>query len=88
YELLHDARPLLLNLGEPGDFDITPWIDRVRSVDASYDRRWELPVIGEVDAPSAVLIRPDGHVAWTGALSDPELASALSKWFGRSPSRS
>ncbi|MFZ1489952.1 MAG: FAD-dependent monooxygenase [Ilumatobacteraceae bacterium] len=82
YELLHDARPLLLNLGEPGDFDITPWIDRVRSVDASYDGRWELPVIGEVDAPSAVLIRPDGHVAWTGALSDPELASALSKWFG------
>ena len=82
YELLHDARPLLLNLGEPGDLDITPWIDRVRSVDASYDGRWELPVIGEVDAPSAVLIRPDGHVAWTGALSDPELASALSKWFG------
>ena len=83
YELLHDARPVLLNLGEPGDFDITPWTDRVHLVDASYDGRWELPVIGEVDAPSAVLIRPDGHVAWTGALPDPELPTALSKWFGR-----
>ncbi len=88
YELLHDARPLLLNLGEPGDVGITPGIDRVRSVDASYDGRWELPVIGDVDAPIAVLIRPDGHVAWTGALGDPELASALSRWFGRNPSRS
>jgi 2-polyprenyl-6-methoxyphenol hydroxylase-like FAD-dependent oxidoreductase len=82
YELLHDARPVLLNLGEPGDFDITPWTDRVHLADASYDGRWELPVIGEVDAPSAVLIRPDGHVAWTGALTDPRLPSALSKWFG------
>ncbi|MGZ4729272.1 MAG: aromatic-ring hydroxylase C-terminal domain-containing protein, partial [Acidimicrobiales bacterium] len=82
YELLHDARPVLLNLGEPGDFDITPWTGRVHVVDASYEGRWELPVVGEVDAPSAVLIRPDGHVAWTGALTDPELPSALSRWFG------
>jgi hypothetical protein len=88
YELLHDARPVLLNLGEPDDFDITPWTDRVHLVDASYDGRWELPVIGEVDAPSAVLIRPDGHVAWTGALTDPELPSALSKWFGEAKAAS
>ena len=57
---------MLLDLGEPGGLDLTPWADRVRSVDATYDGVWELPVIGEVDAPSAVLIRPDGHVAWVG----------------------
>ncbi|MBI2704862.1 MAG: FAD-dependent monooxygenase [Actinobacteria bacterium] len=82
YELLHDARPVLLNLGEPGAFDITPWTDRVQLVDARCNGRWELPTVGEVDAPSAVLIRPDGHVAWAGVLTDPELPSALSKWFG------
>ena len=83
YELLHDARPVLLNFGEPSAFDIGPWADRVQSVDATYDGVWELPVIGEVDAPAAVLIRPDGYVAWTGALTDPELPSALSRWFGQ-----
>jgi len=82
YELLHAARPVLLNFGEPSTFDIAPWADRVRSVDATYDGVWELPAIGVVDAPDAVLIRPDGYVAWTGALSDPELPSALSRWFG------
>jgi 2-polyprenyl-6-methoxyphenol hydroxylase-like FAD-dependent oxidoreductase len=82
YELLHSARPVLLNLGEPGGFDLAPWADRVHVVDATYDGRWELPVIGEIDAPTAVLIRPDGHVAWTGAPTDPELPTALSKWFG------
>jgi 2-polyprenyl-6-methoxyphenol hydroxylase-like FAD-dependent oxidoreductase len=82
YELLHDARAVLLNLGPPGDFEITPWTDRVHRVDASHRGRWELPVIGDVDAPTAVLIRPDGHVAWTGSLTDPELASSLRRWFG------
>ncbi len=82
YELLHDARPVLLNFGESSAFDIGPWADRVQSVDATYDGVWELPVIGEVDAPTAVLIRPDGYVAWTGALTDPELPGALARWFG------
>jgi 3-(3-hydroxy-phenyl)propionate hydroxylase len=82
YELLHDARPVLLDLGGPSTFDIGPWADRVRSVDATCDGEWELPVIGEVDAPAAVLIRPDGYVAWTGTLTDPALPVALSKWFG------
>lgn len=82
YALLHDARPLLVNLGEPGGVDTTPGSDRVRRVDASCDGRWDLPVIGEVAAPSAVLIRPDGHVAWTGALDDPDLPTAISRWFG------
>ena len=82
FALLHDARPVLLNLGEPGGFDITPWGDRVKLVDAEHDGVWELPVLGEVDAPSAVLIRPDGHVAWVGDLTDPALPRALETWFG------
>jgi len=82
FTLLHDARPVLLNLGEPGGSDIAPWADRVRLVDARHDGVWELPVIGEVTAPAAVLIRPDGHVAWVGDLTDPELPRALATWFG------
>jgi 2-polyprenyl-6-methoxyphenol hydroxylase-like FAD-dependent oxidoreductase len=87
YTLLHDARPVLLNLGEPGRFDISPWADRVRLVDAEHAGVWELPVLGEVAAPPAVLIRPDGHVAWTGDLTDPELPRALETWFGAAGSR-
>ena len=66
FTLLHDARPVLLNLGEPGGFDITPWADRVQLIDAKYDGAWELPALGAVTAPTAVLIRPDGYVAWVG----------------------
>ena len=66
YTLLHNARPVLLNLGESGGFDITPWVDRVQMIDAKYDGPWELPVLGVVTAPTAVLIRPDGYVAWVG----------------------
>ena len=87
FELLHDARPLLLNLGEPGGFEITPWADRVQLVDAEYDGAWELPVLGEVDAPSAVLVRPDGHVAWVGEGTQLGLADALTTWFGPRPAR-
>ena len=76
FALLHDARPVLLDLGEPGGFDLSPWADRVRLVDAEHDGAWELPVLGEVPAPPAVLIRPDGHVAWAGDLTDPELPRA------------
>ncbi len=82
FALLHDARPVLLNLGEPGGFDVSPWADRVRLVDASHGGVWELPVLGEVAAPPAVLVRPDGHVAWAGDLTDPELLQALATWFG------
>jgi 2-polyprenyl-6-methoxyphenol hydroxylase-like FAD-dependent oxidoreductase len=82
YTLLHEAKPLLLHLGERGGFDITPWADRVRRVDASCAGPWALPVLGPVAAPSAVLIRPDGHVAWAGDLAQPELAVALTTWFG------
>jgi 3-(3-hydroxy-phenyl)propionate hydroxylase len=83
YTLLHEAHPVLLNLGAPGAFDITPWADRVQSVDATYDGKWELPVIGEVPAPTAVLIRPDGHVAWVGGDgTDARLTDALTTWLG------
>ena len=77
FTLLHDARPVLLNLGEPGGFDISPWANRVRLVDATHDGVWELPVLGEVAAPPAVLIRPDGHVAWAGDLTDPSYLEHL-----------
>ena len=82
FTLLHDARPVLLNLGEPGGFDITPWADRVQLIDAEYAGTWELPVIGAVAAPTAVLIRPDGYVAWVGDCADLGLADALTTWFG------
>lgn len=82
FDLLNDARPVLLNLGGPAAADISPWADRLRWVDAAYDGGWELPVVGEVPAPAAVAIRPDGHVAWAGDLADPGLSHALAKWFG------
>ena len=86
FTLLHEARPVLLNLGQPGGFDISPWADRVRLVDATHDGVWELPILGEVGAPPAVLIRPDGYVAWTGDPTDPGLPRALETWFGAASS--
>jgi 2-polyprenyl-6-methoxyphenol hydroxylase-like FAD-dependent oxidoreductase len=82
FRLLHDARPVLLNLGEPGGFDITSWADRVQSIDAKYGGTWELPALGAVTAPTAVLIRPDGYVAWVGDQSQLGLVDALTTWFG------
>jgi 2-polyprenyl-6-methoxyphenol hydroxylase-like FAD-dependent oxidoreductase len=82
FTLLHDARPVLLNLSEPGGFDITPWADRVQSIDAKYDGVWELPALGAVTAPTAVLIRPDGHAAWVGDCHPLGLPDALTTWFG------
>ena len=86
FTLLHAARPVLLNLGEPGDFDstITPWADRVRMVDAAFEGEgaWELPAIGAVAAPTGVLVRPDGYVAWVGEGTQVGLADALGTWFG------
>src|ERR687897_2682591 len=82
FTLLHDARPVLLNLGEPGGFDIAPWADRVQMIDAKYVGTWELPALGAVTAPTAVLVRPDGYVAWVGDLTQVGLADALTTWFG------
>jgi 3-(3-hydroxy-phenyl)propionate hydroxylase len=80
FTLLHDARPVLLNLGEPGGIDIRPWSGQVQSIDAKYDGPWDLPSIGAVSAPGAVLIRPDGYVAWAGDRQ--RLAEAMTTWFG------
>ncbi len=84
FTLLHPARPVLLNLGEPGALDIasSPWADRVERVDAQYAGAWELPVLGAVTAPAALLIRPDGYVAWTSDGTDQGLRDALTTWFG------
>jgi len=82
FSLLHAARPLLLELGEPGGFDITPWADRVQLTYAAYAGPWELPAFGLVSAPTAVLIRPDGYVAWVGDHSQRGLSDALTRWFG------
>lgn len=82
FELLHEARPLLLNLGQPGSLDITPWAHRVRRIDARYQGDWELPGLGVVSAPTAVLVRPDGYVAWVGDGTDTGLTDALGTWFG------
>jgi hypothetical protein len=82
FALLHEARPVLLDLGEPGGFDLASWADRVRWVHGTHDGVWEVPLLGEVPAPAAVLIRPDGHVAWAGDLTDRGLRRALATWFG------
>jgi hypothetical protein len=82
FTLLHEARPALLNLGGSGALDIARWADRVQLVEAEYDGSWELPVVGSVPAPTAVLIRPDGHVAWVGDGTDAGLVDALTTWFG------
>jgi 3-(3-hydroxy-phenyl)propionate hydroxylase len=85
FSLLHDARPVLLNLGEPGALDVAPWANRVQRIDARYEGAWDLPVLGPVATPRAVLIRPDGHVAWVRNEDDPshtDLRNALTIWFG------
>jgi hypothetical protein len=82
FTLLHRARPALVNLGGAGNFEIAPWADRVQLIDADYVGPWELPVLGAVTAPTAVLIRPDGYVAWVGDGTDTGLRDALTTWFG------
>jgi 3-(3-hydroxy-phenyl)propionate hydroxylase len=82
FNLLHHARPVLFNFGESGGFDIAPWADRVQRIEAKYPGTWELPAIGVVTAPTAVLVRPDGYVAWVGDLNQLGLVDALTGWFG------
>jgi hypothetical protein len=82
FTLLHDAHHVLLNLGKPWAFDISPWAHRVSAIDAEYAGDWELPALGQVAAPAAVLIRPDGYVAWVGDGTDSGLRDALTTWAG------
>jgi hypothetical protein len=81
YTLLHEARWVLLNLGNAQALDVTTWASRVKRIDAQYDGIWELPVIGIVTPPVAVLIRPDGYVAWVGDGTGRGLGDALETWF-------
>lgn len=85
YELLHDARPLFVNFERSGAGAAAPWSGRVQCIDAGYDGAWELPAIGRVEAPAAVLVRPDGYVAWAGEPGDSGLTSALTMWCGSAP---
>lgn len=82
YAWLHRARPLLLDLGGGAGFDIAPWADWVQRIEATSVGPWELPVLGAVPAPMAVLIRPDGYVAWVGDHTPHGLPEALTTWFG------
>ena len=82
FALLQNARPVLLNLGAPGSVDIAPWSDRIKLVYAKYDGPWALPALGLVSAPTAVLIRPDGYVAWVGDKTQDGLQDAMNTWFG------
>ncbi len=82
FTLLHGAQALLINFGNTGGFDIVSRADRIRVINASHDGAWELPAIGQVAAPEAVLVRPDGHVAWVGDESQRGLEDALIIWFG------
>jgi 2-polyprenyl-6-methoxyphenol hydroxylase-like FAD-dependent oxidoreductase len=81
FTLLHQARPVLLNFGEPGAVHPGSRADRVQLFDARCPGTWDLPVIGPVPAPAAVLIRPDGHVAWVGEGDDRGLTDSMARWF-------
>jgi hypothetical protein len=82
YMLLHAARPLLITFDAERPVDISTWADRVSEVRARYAGEWVLPVVGRIDPPTAVLVRPDGHVAWVDGASEQSLAEALTRWFG------
>jgi 3-(3-hydroxy-phenyl)propionate hydroxylase len=82
FSFLHRGRPVLISFGARRAIDINAWSDRVQYVDAKYTGKWELPVIGEVASPGAVLIRPDGYVAWVGDGTSQGLSEAMTTWFG------
>jgi 3-(3-hydroxy-phenyl)propionate hydroxylase len=82
FTLLHAGRGVLLEFDRRAGLDAAAWTGRVRHVDAEYVGGWELPVLGRVGAPAAVLVRPDGYVAWVGDGTGAGLVEALTRWFG------
>ena len=79
YELLHQGRPVLLDFdGGLGDA-LRGWTDRVDAVRPTGD--WSIPAVGDIPASAALLVRPDGYVAWLPGTSV-ELRTALETWFG------
>jgi hypothetical protein len=82
FALLHDGRGALINFGVPGRVEVSGWADRIAQLDAKYSGVWQLPDVGEVTGPTAVLVRPDGHVAWVGEAGGADLSDALNTWFG------
>jgi 2-polyprenyl-6-methoxyphenol hydroxylase-like FAD-dependent oxidoreductase len=82
FSFLHKAKFVLLNFDARTVIDINTWTDHVQVVEANYTGRWELPVVGTVNAPTAVLIRPDGYVAWVGDGTTRGLTEALATWCG------
>lgn len=82
FSLLRDARGALLDLGRPGPSSPVRDSDRIQIVASRYDGEWELPVVGKVEAPTAMLVRPDGYVALVGNGDDDGLHDALTTWFG------
>ena len=76
------ARPRAFSGGRAGSCRAPPWTDRVVSIDARYAGSCELPVIGIVTPPTAVLVRSDGYVAWVGEANQRGLSDALPNWFG------
>ncbi len=82
FSLLHRGRAALINFGEQGGIEVSGWADRVRLVDAKYVGTWEDPALGVVTCPAAVLVRPDGYVAWAGEGADAGLTDALTSWLG------
>ncbi|WP_328393398.1 FAD-dependent monooxygenase [Nocardia sp. NBC_00416] len=91
HSLLRTGRAVLLSLGadHPAATTSQPWHQQVDIVAAQSDCvRWTVPGLGEITAPAATLIRPDGYVAWaTEDSSTQELTEALADWFGASQPR-
>jgi 3-(3-hydroxy-phenyl)propionate hydroxylase len=83
HELLHDAKGLLLKLGTTSRIDLPSPSERVKHVVGTCPGPWDLPIIGAVETPSSLLIRPDGYVAWAGTDDNEDgFQEALQAWFG------
>jgi 3-(3-hydroxy-phenyl)propionate hydroxylase len=83
YALLRSARPRVLNIAAAGRVARGARAGRVQKLDATTEGPWDLPALGPVPAPAAVLVRPDGHVAWVGEGTSTGLTDALGTWCGQ-----